>query len=349
LILVDTNAWIQHLRRNDPRLERFLLQERVYTCDVVIGELLLGSYHGCAALSGGGVECWQTDATNGNIAGQLGNGTTTASTALYRATPVLTAAATPLTNVVAVALGYASNNACAVTSTRNLWCWGNLTWLVNNGTTLDTGYAQEITTDGATPFTGVKSAGLGAASACAILSGTPNTVSCWGYNGYAQLGLGNTTNEQYPTPVLGLTSPTKLAITSQNTTSATDTVCVMDGSNVRCWGYNGDGQAGSNTTTNPILSPTAVVVQSGALLGEVLDLQTGSAEFAVLRSGNTIWGWGDALPTNGDIQIYAANYNVTNVVALGWAGPPISNGPRYITSDAVYHNAMTTFTVDCNK
>jgi predicted nucleic acid-binding protein len=43
VILVDTNAWIQHLRRNDPRLERFLLQERVHTCDVVIGELLLGS------------------------------------------------------------------------------------------------------------------------------------------------------------------------------------------------------------------------------------------------------------------------------------------------------------------
>jgi predicted nucleic acid-binding protein len=43
VILVDTNAWIQHLRKRDVRLVTFLEQQRVYTCDVVIGELLLGS------------------------------------------------------------------------------------------------------------------------------------------------------------------------------------------------------------------------------------------------------------------------------------------------------------------
>jgi predicted nucleic acid-binding protein len=43
VILVDTNAWIAHLRRADTRLARFLSEQRVRTCDVVIGELLLGS------------------------------------------------------------------------------------------------------------------------------------------------------------------------------------------------------------------------------------------------------------------------------------------------------------------
>jgi len=43
LILVDTNAWVRHLREADPRLVTFLLQGRVRTCDVVIGELLLGA------------------------------------------------------------------------------------------------------------------------------------------------------------------------------------------------------------------------------------------------------------------------------------------------------------------
>jgi predicted nucleic acid-binding protein len=43
VILVDTNAWVDHLRRGDPRLVRFLEDQRVHTCDVVIGELLLGS------------------------------------------------------------------------------------------------------------------------------------------------------------------------------------------------------------------------------------------------------------------------------------------------------------------
>jgi len=43
VILVDTNAWIAHLRRRDARLVRFLLEQRVRTCDVVLGELRLGS------------------------------------------------------------------------------------------------------------------------------------------------------------------------------------------------------------------------------------------------------------------------------------------------------------------
>jgi predicted nucleic acid-binding protein len=43
MILVDTNAWVRHLRKADARLMYFLREGRVRTCDVVIGELLLGS------------------------------------------------------------------------------------------------------------------------------------------------------------------------------------------------------------------------------------------------------------------------------------------------------------------
>lgn len=43
MILVDTTAWIRHVRATDARLVRFLREGRVRTCDVVIGELLLGS------------------------------------------------------------------------------------------------------------------------------------------------------------------------------------------------------------------------------------------------------------------------------------------------------------------
>ena len=43
MILVDTNAWVSHLRKADARLVEFLRQQRVRTCDVVFGELLLGS------------------------------------------------------------------------------------------------------------------------------------------------------------------------------------------------------------------------------------------------------------------------------------------------------------------
>jgi hypothetical protein len=101
--------------------------------------------------------------------------------------------------------------------------------------------------------------------------------------------------------------------------------------------------AGTNTTTSPILSPNAVVVQSGTILGGVTDIHAGYyGEFAVLRTDNTLWTWGNGF------QIYASNFGLTNVVALGWAGPSDDNGPRYVTSDGVYHNATTAVTVNCN-
>lgn len=43
MILVDTNAWVTHVRSSDPGLVHLLEQSRVVTCDVVIGELLLGA------------------------------------------------------------------------------------------------------------------------------------------------------------------------------------------------------------------------------------------------------------------------------------------------------------------
>jgi predicted nucleic acid-binding protein len=43
VILVDTSAWIQHLRKSDAALVTFLKEQRVRACDVVIGELLLGT------------------------------------------------------------------------------------------------------------------------------------------------------------------------------------------------------------------------------------------------------------------------------------------------------------------
>ena len=43
MILVDTNAWIAHARRADVKLIQYLESNRVVACDVVVGELSLGS------------------------------------------------------------------------------------------------------------------------------------------------------------------------------------------------------------------------------------------------------------------------------------------------------------------
>ena len=43
-------------------------------------------------------------------------------------------------------------------------------------------------------------------------------------------------------------------------------------------------------------------------------------------------------------------YGQTNVLAIGWAGPAANgnNGPRFLTSDGVYHNDTNTVAVNSN-
>jgi hypothetical protein len=301
-----------------------------------------GPSHGCALLSNGTVQCWQNQYTTGNFAGQLGNGTITAATTHYRATPVLTAAASPLANVVAFATGLQANSACAITGDGKLWCWGDLSWLVNKGTALSTGYAQAITKDGDAPLTGVISATMGTRQACALVAGTSNSAWCWGVNNSGEVGQGDTNPRQYPTKVLGLANPSAIALAGSGYQGEFATVCALDGAGVKCWGQNSGGMAGVNVDTNEIFSPTAVVVESGAALEGATAIFAGSAMFAVLRSSGTIWHWGYGL------EKYAANYGQTNVIAVGWPGPTGNNGPRFLTSDGVYHNDTVPVTVNCN-
>lgn len=313
-----------------------------------------GSSHGCAVLVDSSVACWQTVATTGNAYGQLGNGTTTASAVTFRSTPVLTAASTPLTNVVAFATGADPlNSTCAVTGDHKLWCWGDLTWIVNNGTALHSPYAQAITVDGLTALTGVVQAAFANTGACAVVQGSPNTVWCWGVNGSGELAQGDTVNRQYPVKVLGLTAPTKVIISIYGNlqmvgASTANTICAIDGGNVRCWGVNVNGAAGVDSTTTPVTSPKLVVIQDGTtLLDGVTDLEPGTAAFSALRTDETLWHWGYGFTS------YASNYGLPNIVAIAYAGGYGGNSlgiptqPRFLTSDDVYHNGMTAVAVNC--
>jgi alpha-tubulin suppressor-like RCC1 family protein len=301
-----------------------------------------GLSHGCAAVADGGVVCWRTAAATGNADGQIGNGATDTTGAVYRATPVLTAANTPLTNVKAMATAD-YNSSCAITKDGKLYCWGDLTWLVNKGTLLHSGYAQAITTDGATPLSGVLQASTLSLDSCAVIQGaSAREVWCWGYNVPNFLGLGDTTNRQYPTKVLGVTNPSKVVVGQQNNTSLTAT-CVLDGENVRCWGLNVNGQTGVGNTNSPVGSPALVTVENASALTGVIDLSYGIREFCALRAGNTLWCWGAG--TNS----YATNYGVTNVTLVGSpaGGEASGTGMRFLTSDGVYHLATVSRTPNC--
>ena len=308
-----------------------------------------GNYHGCAVQATTKTAwCWRTAATYGNKYGQLGNGTTDSlSTNLFQATQVLTAANTPLANVVAISSlevpfafsdGSYGGGACAVTGEGKIYCWGDVTTLVNGGTALTSSYAIPITTDGTTPFTGALQVAINANSgyACAIVQGTSSKeVWCWGRNQYGFLGLGDETARTYPTKVLGINDATKLVASGPSIGLSgwyTSTTCALDGTNVRCWGYNANGETGTGATSNaPLLSPALVTLMGGATpLGNVVDLHAGIdgdwTNVCALTTTNSLFCWGQSF------EAYPAAI-ATNVAEVGGTGGYI----RYLTADGLYH------------
>jgi len=296
-----------------------------------------GPYHGCAVVGTSKTAwCWRS-AANGNSIGQLGNGSVEATGSLFRATQVLTAASMPLSNVVAVSetsdYGANGSSTCATTTDGKLYCWGDLSYLVNNGTTLNSPYAVQITTDGVTPFSGVLQVSISSSnSACALVQGSSaKEVWCWGYNGYGELGTGDTTKRKYPTKVLGLTSPTEV-----NAGGYLSTTCVVDGGNVRCWGYNGYGGVGDGTSNSPILAPKIVTLMGGVTaISGITDISgTGYAKSTcALSASHTALCWGY------EFEKYPAAYASTNIAFLGRID---SSAVRFVTGDGMYHYAPIT-------
>jgi alpha-tubulin suppressor-like RCC1 family protein len=255
---------------------------------------------------------------------------------IYRASQVLAGAGAPLGSIVRLATGVQANATCAIKSDHTLWCWGDLSWLADAGTTLTGPYAQQIKgSDGQAPLSGVIQASISYDNGCALISGSPNSVYCWGYDAYKQLGQGDTTNRQYPIKIPGLTSPTKVVVSYGNYGNE-NTVCVLDSAQVLCLGSNFYGAAG-DSAGNPVPSATAVVTNTNAVLSGITDVEDANYGFGATKNDGTLWLWGNP---NGN-NAYASSNGTANVVALGWA-----SDARYATTGG-YFNGKTTVNVSC--
>ncbi len=183
-----------------------------------------GFSHTCALLSTGAVKCWGM-----NDEGQLGDGTTrdsvlpvqvkgltggvrSISAGFRRSCAVLLSGAvmcwgggsTAPARVPGLAGGVTAVGAdpesnCALLSTGAVRCWGaNDGGQLGNGTTVNSANPLQVT--GLT--SGVTSLAAGGRASCALLGA--GAVTCWGRNGYGQLGNGTTVNSTVPVQVSGL-------------------------------------------------------------------------------------------------------------------------------------------------
>jgi alpha-tubulin suppressor-like RCC1 family protein len=119
-------------------------------------------------------------------------------------------------------------------------------------------------------------------SACAIISG--GAVECWGDNTYGELGNNSTiSNSSVPVQVSGLSSGATTVSTGGDSACAITT----DGA-VMCWGNNGQGELGNDSTTN-----SSVPVQVSGLSSGAIAVSAGGDSACAITSGGALKCWGD--------------------------------------------------------
>lgn len=229
-----------------------------------VAQLAVGERHACVLTDAGAVRCW-----GNNQFGQLGDGTTE-----HRYLPVTVAGLDG--GVVSVASGF--RHSCAVTTGGGVKCWGkNLLGQLGDGSTSNRSTPVAVVGLGS----GVASVHTGGDHSCAL--GADGTLRCWGYNGYGQLGTGNTSNQ--PTPVL-------VPVGNGNTAIATgysNTCALSSAGAVRCWGVYDRACNSFGCSFAAHLSPTSVA----GLASGVTAIAAGEFFNCAITTGGAVACWGD--------------------------------------------------------
>jgi alpha-tubulin suppressor-like RCC1 family protein len=221
--------------------------------------------HTCAVTTSGGATCWGF-----NGSGQLGNGTLADS-------PVPVGVSGLGSGVAEIDAG--GFHTCAVTSGGGAKCWG-----AGSAGQLGNGFPG---IDSSTPVgvsglsSGVGALSAGEAHSCALT--TEDSVECWGYNGFGQLGDGTTTNAFSPVVVVGLSSNSVLPISA----GGGHTCAVTSTGSVKCWGLNTSGQLGNGTTNN-----SATPTQVSNLPSGILAVAAGGQHTCAITPSGGVLCWG---------------------------------------------------------
>ncbi len=265
-----------------------------------------GFDHTCALTSGnlskrGAVRCW-----GDNAFGQLGNGTTTAST-----TPVGVSGLS--SKVAAIASG--THFACALTTTGGVKCWGdNAQGQLGNATTIAS--STPVNVSGLS--SGISAITVGAYQACALT--TLGGVKCWGDNAYGKLGDGSLTDSSIPVDVVGLGSGVAAV-----STQVWDTCALTTAGAVKCWGWNFYGQLGNGTLTD---SSTPVDV-SGLSSGVTSIAVGGYHACAIMSASGAAACWGQG--RYGQLGDGSATDSSTPLMVSGLSGVTAITGGTYHT------------------
>ena len=276
-----------------------------------------------AITNNGDLYCW-----GWNTSGQVGNGTTE-----LQLTPIKV-----LENVRTVtAASYGSRgdgvgNVSAVTTNGDLYCWGwNTSGQVGNGTTvtqltpekiLDNVNSVSVSASVSVVSGDVQSYNYRTGNMAAIT--VNGDLYCWGANRSGQVGNGTISQAQC-SPEKVLSNVNFVSVSSGGDGSVAyrgfgNTVAIATNGDLYCWGANGSGQIGNNTT------------ETQSTPERVLSNISSVSFFS--SSSNFTFGGVSAITTNGDLYCWGTNRvgqvgngtTINQLTPLKILGSPNKNG-----------------------
>jgi len=228
-----------------------------------VDQVALGYEFSCARAKSGATQCW-----GANPRGALGDGTTAIQVSPRPVT-------LSIDHLPDQAQGHWSS--CALHDGGQVSCWGD-----DSSGQLGTGGVDSD--DHAAParveVPAAARLALGYFHACAAL--VDGRVTCWGSNGWGELGDGDISSTPVATPVMvdGLTDAVRLAAGQQWTCA------LRTGGTLACWGDNRNGQLGDGTT---MFRPRPVEVPG---LSGVVHVAAGRKHACAVTSEGALWCWG---------------------------------------------------------
>ncbi len=267
--------------------------------NATITKISSGYSHNCAIASNNLAYCWGKGSN-----GQLGNSST-----MTRTSPVaVTASAGVLGGKKVISISAGALHTCALAYTTvvadaQVYCWGkNAEGQLGNNATAQSLVPVKVRTNVGDALYGrtIYAISAGDYHTCALTDpdSSGRQIFCWGRGNFGQLGNNaNTLINKLPVAVNSSNGVSAIyGKTISSITTGTAVTCAIDSDNkTYCWGANGSGQVGNNSTTVSLV-PVSVDTEEGvsALFGKnVVSIATGYLHTCAIDLENHVYCWGN--------------------------------------------------------